>query len=67
MHGEDYGLAVLIFGPAVIGLPLLGSAIYLLVPRAGKDRSTLATVFGVIFAIGALGIGACYGMVFLGA
>ena len=67
MHGEELGLALLIFGPAVLGLILFGLALFLLVPRKEKERSTIATVFGVLLLLGALGIGACYGLMFFGA
>ncbi|MBO6939698.1 MAG: hypothetical protein JJ863_32305 [Deltaproteobacteria bacterium] len=66
MEGEGLGLALLIFGPAVLGVILLGLSIFLLVPRRDRERSTIATVFGVILLLGALGIGACYGMMFVG-
>jgi len=66
MQGEGLGLALLIFGPAVLGVILLGLAIFLLVPRRDKERSTVAVVFGVLLLLGALGIGACYGLMFLG-
>ncbi len=66
MQGEGLGLALLIFGPAVLGVILLGLAIFLLVPRRDRERSTVAVVFGVLLLLGALGIGACYGLMFFG-
>lgn len=60
------GLTLLVFGPAVVGVILLGLAIFLLAPRRDRERSTVATVFGVLLLLGALGIGACYGLMLVG-
>lgn len=67
MEGEYVGLTLLVFGPAAIGILLFGGAIWMLSPRKGKDRSTLVTVLAVLMLIGSLGIGACYGLMFVGA
>ena len=66
MHGEEVFLGLLVFGPGVLGVLLLGAAVWLLAPRKDKERSGLATGCAVAMLLASLGIGACYGMMFLG-
>ena len=60
---------MLVFGPAVVGVICLGLAIALFVGGNGETvtrGSRIALhVFAALFLIGALGIGACYGYVFV--
>lgn len=60
-------LGVLIFGPAVLGIVSLVFAIKLLQrPKEQPTHTTARTVFGVLALLAALGIGACYALMFVG-
>jgi hypothetical protein len=66
--GENAGIMLLMLGPAAVGVACLGVAIALFSNAKGPDGATrtIYVVFAVIFLIAALGIGSCYGMMFLG-
>ncbi len=70
MHEEAWILSLLVFGPAVFALMLLLLAIFLLISGAKKREANegglVMTVAGVVLLTGCLGIGACYGVMFLG-
>jgi hypothetical protein len=63
---ESAGIALLVFGPAVVGVVCLGLAIALFVGGNGETvtrGSRIALhVFAAIFLVASLGIGACYGV-----
>lgn len=63
---ESAGIALLVFGPAVVGVVCLGLAIALFVGGNGETvtrGSRIALhVFAAVFLVAALGIGACYGV-----
>lgn len=67
---ESSGIALLVFGPAVIAVLCIGMAIALFVGGNGETVSRGSRialhVFAALFLVGALGIGACYGVMLLG-
>lgn len=64
--GQEVGLLVLIAGPAVLGLSALAGGIFLLAKRPMRGTAdTLVTVVGALLLLVALGVGACYGALFL--
>jgi hypothetical protein len=60
-------VTLLIFGPAVLGLVVLVVGIVMLQrPKDASVNTTARVVIGTICLLAALGIGACYGLLFLG-
>ncbi len=65
---DSWGLALLVFGPAVLGLLALGGGIALLASgREGERHSVVRIAASVVLLVVALGIGGCYAVMFLGA
>ena len=66
----DIGMGLLVFGPAILGLTSLGLAIFLFArargTESGDEPSTWRFALGSVLLVVALGIGACYGVFFLG-
>lgn len=64
--GQEAGLMLLLFGPAALGLAALAGGIFLLVKRPMRGTAdTVVTVVGALLLLVALGVGACYGALFL--
>ena len=75
MDGEELILGLLVFGPALIGLASAIVGIWLIASYRGRDPGAgppdgggqvWKIVLGVTCLIAALGIGGCYGLMFLG-
>ncbi len=67
LKGAEAGLLVLVVAPALVGLGALAGGAFLLVKRPMKGTAdVVVTVVGSLLLLVALGIGACYGVVFLG-
>lgn len=59
----DIGIAILVFGPALVGLFTLVVGIKLLRKPPGKyESTTVRTVLAVLCLVLTFGIGACYGL-----
>jgi hypothetical protein len=64
---ESFLLYLIDIGPALFALAAFVGGILVLQRRApGSRRETVQTVIGVTLVMIGLGIGACYGMMFLG-
>ena len=59
---------LMLIGPAVLGLACLGVGIALFANSKTPEGKTqvVHVVFATIFILAALGIGSCYGVMFLG-
>lgn len=67
--GSDFGLVLLIFGPAVVALGSVGLAVYL--AHQGSDGEArgpgvVRWIAIVLLSLLAFGIGSCYAVMFLG-
>ena len=63
---NELDFALMVFGPALLGVAALVVGIRLLrKPGNAKVNTTARTVFGALLILFALGVGACYGMLLL--
>jgi hypothetical protein len=63
---EDFVLTLLVAGPLVVALGSLIAAIYFFQRKAPSGQRELwQMVVGAAFLVVSLGIGACYGLVFM--
>ncbi|MEO0322854.1 MAG: hypothetical protein AAF447_07840 [Myxococcota bacterium] len=77
MDGEGIVLGLLVFGPALVGLLALALGVWLVASYKGRDdlqggagtggSQVWKLVIGGTCLVAALGIGGCYGVMFLGA
>ncbi|MEM1414620.1 MAG: hypothetical protein AAGH15_06960 [Myxococcota bacterium] len=72
MDGEEWILGALFLGPLVMALVCLVVGILLIASHGKKDEhgqrktDTWKLVIGGLMLVAALGVGGCYGMLFLG-
>lgn len=67
IKADELMIIALIASPGVFGLLALAFGVFLLSrTRPGGKRETGATVGGILLLLTGLGIGACYGAIFLG-
>lgn len=63
----NMAIPLLLFGPAILALVAIGVGVILMqAPDATKVNTRARMLFGVLCLLLALGIGTCYGWVFLG-
>jgi hypothetical protein len=66
-HGDEWVLMVLVLGPAVFGLAALAGSILLFATTKKDTRDRVPRlVAATILLVGALGVGACYGVMWKG-
>lgn len=63
---EELVIFALVLSPAFLGLGALAGGVFLLVKRPMRGTAdTLVTVVGALLLLVSLGVGACYGALFL--